>query len=120
MWISVGHGPVLWGVDYGHDVWYKLLGQPEHDSTKHLEFWREILPTKMMQLDVGRDGHVWAVDRQNQVYWRADVTETNKDGVAWVTSTSVYSQNSNGEPVNTDVDFGKANQVVLCTNGQAW
>ncbi len=26
MWISVGHGPVLWGVDYGHDVWYKKLG----------------------------------------------------------------------------------------------
>jgi hypothetical protein len=23
MWIAVGHGPVLWGVDYGHDVWFK-------------------------------------------------------------------------------------------------
>ncbi len=21
--ISVGYGPVLWGVDYGHNVWYK-------------------------------------------------------------------------------------------------
>jgi hypothetical protein len=26
MMIAVGHGPVLWGVDYGHDVWYKKLG----------------------------------------------------------------------------------------------
>lgn len=21
-YISVGYGPVLWGVDFGHDVWY--------------------------------------------------------------------------------------------------
>ena len=24
--ISVGYGPVLWGVDYSHNVWFKLLG----------------------------------------------------------------------------------------------
>lgn len=66
MWISVGHGPVLWGVDYGNDVWYNQLGTPEicdpHCGTTPI--WEEIPPTTMHSLDVGRDGHVWAVDRQ--------------------------------------------------------
>lgn len=125
MWISVGHGPVLWGVDYGHDVWYKQLGDPEfvHKTTE--QYWKEILPLNqnMFSLDVGRDGHVWAVDRSDQVYWRAGIDHTNpdlKDGTSWVTSTSVYTQGDQGEDVNTDTDFGKAHQVVICTNGQAW
>jgi hypothetical protein len=93
---------------------------------ERLEVWREIIPTglaagaTMFSLDVGRDGHVWAVDRNDQVYWRDGISLTNKDGTAWVTSASVYSQDAEGEAVHTDTDFGRAKQVVLCTNGQAW
>jgi hypothetical protein len=107
MWISVGHGPVLWCVDYGHDVWFKQLGAPEFIHIQTEQFWREILPhdQNMFQLDVGRDGHVWAVDRNNQVYWRAGVEATNKDGTSWVTETSVYSQDAEGNAVNTNVGF---------------
>lgn len=91
MWVSVGHGPVLWGVDYGNDVWYKQLGKPEFVHVTTEQFWREVLPQNqnMMTLDVGRDGHVWAVDRSFQVYWREGVIKTNKDGTGWVTTTSV-------------------------------
>lgn len=74
----------------------------------------------MFQLDVGCDGHVWGTDRNQQVWWRAGITVTNKDGTSWTTSTQVYSQDGEGNAVYTDTDFGKANQVVLCTNGQAW
>jgi hypothetical protein len=147
MWISVGNGPVLWGVDYGYDVWYKLLGQPTFEHDEHHQFWRQVfnhahpdvVPTvenwdverphpstvdnvKMMSLDVGRDGHVWAVDRNNQVYWRSGIAPgaINKDGSAWVTETEVYTQGPNGEAVMTATNFGQAKQVVICTNGQAW
>lgn len=70
MWISVGYGPVLWGVDYGHDVWYKKLGEPEFVHVTTEVYWREIVPVppngaKMFSLDVGRDGHVWGVDRND-------------------------------------------------------
>jgi len=82
----------------------------------------EILPQdkNMLQLDVGRDGHVWAVDRSFQVYWRSGIEKVKKEGVDWVTSTEVKTQDSQGQMVSTDTNFGKAHQVVLCTNGQAW
>jgi len=133
MWIAVGNGPVLWGVDYGHDVWYKLLGQPEFEHVEHHSFWRQVfnhphpepVPTmgdtdgprpdrnavtnvRMRSLDVGRDGHVWAVGQNKQVYWRDGIQRgaINKDGTAWVTGTNVYSQGAQGEAVNTFTEFG--------------
>jgi hypothetical protein len=39
----------------------------------------------MFELDVGRDGHVWAVDRSQNIYWREGVTETKKEGTEWST-----------------------------------
>lgn len=78
-YISVGYGPVLWGVDYGHDVWYKKLGDikvqaqtgwisvPKPDTTK-----------KMVYLDVGRDGRVWGVDDQSRIYERTGVDANTK------------------------------------------
>jgi hypothetical protein len=72
MWIAVGHGPVLWGVDYGHDLWFKQLGEPLVCPGSPLcpspTIWREVVCGEILvgknfvQLDVGRDGHVWAVD----------------------------------------------------------
>jgi len=147
MWISVGHGPVLWGVDYGNDVWYKLLGQPEFETDLHHQFWRQVfnhphpepVPTvdnldgerphpdtvtnlQLSTLDVGRDGHVWAVGLDKQVYWREGIAPgaINKDGTSWVTGTEVYTQGPDGEAVTTFENFGQAEQVVICTNGQAW
>ena len=126
MWISVGHGPVLWGVDYGHDVWFKQLGRPEGCASPPLSphctpenIWERVTPQEapIDTLDVGRDGHVWAVTKTQQIIWREGITELNKKGTAWATSTSVYTQDDQGEAVNTDTPFGKANQVVICTNG---
>jgi hypothetical protein len=121
MWISVGHGPVLWGVDYGNDVWFKMLGTPApFEYSKCRTWWEEVPEMKMTQLDVGKNGHVWALDASNQIYWREGVTETNKKGSNWVSEVIVRSQDAQGNMVETSTPLEKANQVVLCTDGQSW
>jgi len=83
MWIAVGHGPVLWGVDYGNDVWFKMIGQPPPPCEDLLgEIAEEVptgmdVPTPISQLDVGKNGHAWALGPDNQVLWRMGVSEDN-------------------------------------------
>lgn len=83
--IAVGQGPVLWGVDYVHQVWFQQLGdlineegeeQDKYwDHVPSPEKWGEIkeggsdsspysAQPGFFYVDVGRDGHVWALSGQ--------------------------------------------------------
>jgi len=117
MWISVGLGPVLWGVDYGNDVWFKQIGQIPPPVCP--DYWTQV-GLEVQQVDVGKNGHVWAVGNDFQVYWREGVSEANKAGTSWSNTAVVRSQDAQGNLVETPTDLGKAHQVVLCTNGQSW
>jgi len=84
--IAVGQGPVLWGVDYAHQLWFKVVGDGRKDVDEDKDrFWEQSLPTdkNMIQLSVGRDGHVWAVGSDGTVYWRDGVTTTDHYGTGW-------------------------------------
>jgi hypothetical protein len=37
----------------------------------------------MVQLDVGRDGHVWALGSDGTVYYREGITVDNHYGTSW-------------------------------------
>jgi hypothetical protein len=57
-----------------------------------------------VQLDVGRDGHVWAIDNQDNVYYREGITSEDKKGTSW------------SHPDDTKT----MRQVAICTNGNVW
>jgi hypothetical protein len=106
MHISVGYGPVLWGVDYGHQVWFKQIGEIRQDDN---DLWTEVSKpdgtnSKMIQLDVGRDGNVWGVNDENKVYFRDGVTPATRSGTAWI-------EHSN------NMQF---TNVAVCTDGHVW
>lgn len=81
--VAVGEGPVLWGIDYAHQVWFQAIGESRKDVDEDKELdWEIAQPANknMIQLDVGRDGHVWAVGADGTVYYRLGVTEGNHYG----------------------------------------
>lgn len=104
MHISVGYGPILWGVDLGHDVWFKQLGAIRIDTP--ISHWELVDDTNQwVQLDVGRDGHVMAVNTANELFWRTGITAEDKDGEGW-----------------QQIDDGNAEtlSVAICSTGQYW
>jgi hypothetical protein len=58
----------------------------------------------MVQLDVGRDGNVWGVDSESQVFLREGISPSTKSGTHWV-------ENSND---------GRWSNVAVCTDGHVW
>jgi len=43
--IAVGEGPVLWGVDYAHQVWFKAVGEARKDVDEDKELlWEQAQP----------------------------------------------------------------------------
>jgi hypothetical protein len=58
-----------------------------------------------VQLDVGRDGHVMAVNDQNELFWRDEITPENKQGNSW-----------------SQLDDNQAStlSVAMCSTGQYW
>jgi hypothetical protein len=104
MYISVGYGPVMWAVDMGNDVWFKQLGAIKiEDST---EDWILVDDTGVwVQLDVGRDGHVMAVNSMNELHWRDGITPDNKEGTGW-------SQMDDNQQTTLN--------VAICSTGQYW
>jgi hypothetical protein len=104
MHISVGYGPVLWGVDWGHNVWFKLIGAIKQQGQ---DGWTEVDKpdgvAKMVNIDVGRDGHVWGVDDVNKVYYRHGISASAKKGTHWAEV-----------PESNFVD------VAVCTDGHVW
>lgn len=85
MEISVGYGPVLWGVDEAHNAWFKQLGEvTEWPDQKDLdEHWIHVPGVHLKQLDFGKDGQVWGMASSNVVYFREGVTVEDKDGTNW-------------------------------------
>jgi hypothetical protein len=57
----------------------------------------------MVNIDVGRDGHVWGVDSENKVYYRHGVSTTVIRGTHWAEVTE-----------SNFVD------VAVCTDGHVW
>jgi len=104
MYIAVGYGPVLWGVDLGNDVWFKQLG-PIMIEDPHAD-WILMDDTGVWtQLDVGRDGHVLAVNTLNELYWREGITAELKQGTDWT---------------QWDDNQQTTLQVAICSSGQYW
>lgn len=102
--VSVGYGPVLWGVDYGHNVWFKQIGAIKQQSQ---DDWHEVARpngvSKMINVDVGRDGRVWALDDANKVYYRKGITATVIKGTEW-----------------QEVAGSNFVDVAICTTGHVW
>lgn len=112
--IAVGEGPVLWGVDYAHQVWFKSVGESRKDVDEDKEAnWDAVLPLdkNMVQLDVGRDGMVWAVGSDGTVFFRLGIEETKREGTSWEAQPK--------DAVTTETN-GVANEVAICTNGHVW
>jgi hypothetical protein len=104
MYISVGYGPIMWAVDMGNDVWFKQLGAIKIEDPT--EDWILVDDSVVwVQLDVGRDGHVMAVNNQNELFWRDGVTPDNKEGTSW-----------------SQLDDNKQTtlSVAMCSTGQYW
>jgi len=61
--ISVGYGPVLWGVDEAHNAWFKQLGEVTTwpDDLDRDEHWIHVPGVLLKQLDFGKDGQVWGM-----------------------------------------------------------
>jgi hypothetical protein len=84
MWSSVAETSDYWGVDEAYDVWWHQDGVVRTDPTE--DEWDKVdMPTEevpipgsdsdrlqFIQLDVGRDGRVWATDGE-QLYWRGGI-----------------------------------------------
>lgn len=65
----------------------------------------------MVQLSVGRDGHVWALGSDGTVYFREGISTTNHYGTHW---------ESQQKDAATESHANVANQVEICTNGHVW
>jgi hypothetical protein len=106
MHISVGYGPVLWGVDYGHQVWFKQLGHiKQEDNPGWIQVEKPEGTQKMIQLDVGRDGNVWGTDDAQRVFMRLGVhPDSAPSGTEWADL-------SNGQSMVN---------VAVCTDGHVW
>jgi hypothetical protein len=105
---------VLWGVDYAHQLWFKAVGEARKDVDEDKDqFWEQALPTdkNMVQLSVGRDGHVWALGSDGTVYYREGITAENHYGTSWEAQPR--------DAATTEMD-GVANEVAVCTNGNVW
>jgi hypothetical protein len=57
----------------------------------------------MIKLDVGRDGNVLGLDMNGEVWWRMNITPTQKKGDSWAT------QSNKGQ--------FDAFDVAMCTTG---
>lgn len=112
--IAVGEGPVLWGVDYAHQVWFKAVGEARKDVDEDKDtMWEQALPVdqNMVQLDVGRDGHVWAVGNDGTVFYRLGIEESNHYGTSW---------EAQPKDESTTEMSGVAHEVAICTTGNVW
>jgi hypothetical protein len=85
MEISVGYGPVLWGVDEAHNAWFKQLGAVQEwpDIVEQGEHWIHVPGVNLKQLDFGKDGQVWGMASSNVVYYREGITVEDVDGTNW-------------------------------------
>lgn len=110
MEISVGYGPVLWGVDEAHNAWFKQLGVVEDgkwpDEKDIGDHWIHVPGVNLKQLDFGKDGQVWGMGSHNTVYYREGISEEDRDGTNWKVIEA--------DQVATD---GKPGHVTICSSG---
>jgi hypothetical protein len=112
--VAVGQGPVLWGVDYAHQLWFQAIGDGRKDIDEDKQtYWREVEPQvmNMVQVSVGMNGYVWALGADGTVFWREGIVEDHKYGDSW---TVVQSQ------LDATTTDNVAKEVAMCTNGHVW
>jgi hypothetical protein len=89
MWVSTAEDFIYWGIDEANEVWWHKLGKlTTRDSTDTA--WDPVTPkpagdVKIIQLDVGKDGGVFATDG-NHMYKRMGIKAGDKDlkrGTSW-------------------------------------
>ncbi len=71
--LTVGYGPVIWGVDYAGDIWFKAYGDILVKDDIVDKLWNNISGSLEM-IDVGRDGYVWGVNSNNDIFTRTGIT----------------------------------------------
>jgi hypothetical protein len=106
MHVSVGYGPMLWGVDPWNDVWYKMIGLPKWEDRETSDDWIKV-DVKMTYLDVGKNGHVWALNNQGELFWREGVTVENIVGTEFVQK-------------QYPATHGTFTGLGYCTDGHIW
>ena len=74
-------------------------------ENKQKKFW-ELIPytKKMVDVDVGRDGKVWACDVSGRILYRTGISKKDVNGVKWV-------DRSNG---------ARCSKITVCTSGHVW
>ena len=96
---SIGFGVTLWGVDFKGATYYQKWGDAVSEEDIIDSAW-DLIDGEMVNIDVGRDGSVWATDAEYKIYFRHGVTKINMKGDKW------------GDPVG-----GSAFSVATCTTG---
>ena len=81
--LTVGYGPVIWGVDYAGDIWFKAYGDIAMDDDLVEQFWDSV-DGLLRNIDVGRDGILWGVNKETNIFYREGITPANKSGTKWV------------------------------------
>ncbi len=101
--LSVGYGPVIWGVDYAGDIWFKAFGKKLKLSEDELveKFWDNVSGA-LHYIDVGRDGAVWGTNSINAIYSRDGISKLKVAGTGWT------KQN------------GAGTSIAVCTTGMVY
>lgn len=108
--ISVGYGPILWGIDTQNLVWFKELGVPTFKTVIIKKIWKVTLK-KLVNLDVGYKDRCWGISTHGNLLMRSGITAKNIYGRKWVNI------KYRGK-LSTDKE--KLTRVAFCTNGHLW
>jgi len=85
IWIACTQRTVVWGLDEDNEIWFHTAGQIEIGDELTDVVWDPVPGKKMIKLDVGRDGSVVGLDENAEVWWRMNITPTERKGDSWET-----------------------------------
>jgi len=107
---SVGQHSIVWGVDESHDLWWRDGGAYTHTDEACMQTWTEVAaPAKMVQLDVGMNGGVYAVTNDNKLFVRAQAAGESHEDIQAFLDNTVWAE-------VTNLPAG-AKDVAHCANG---
>jgi hypothetical protein len=112
IYLSVGFGPVVWVIDEYDRVYFKQWGAVDSDDDHPSDRWDPVHDMRMIQLDVGRDGHVWGVATDGLVYRRMGIEAATDD-------TEQVHKGTHWEQI-PDTQTGAVVKVDMCTTGRVW
>jgi hypothetical protein len=83
-----------------------MVGMPKWEDGETNTDWIPI-NVKMTYLDVGKNGHVWALNNQGELFWRDGITVEEKIGTEFVQH-------------EYESSHGVFTGLGYCTNGHVW